>query len=148
MFLEFKIIGHRKQRYDTVGDYYKKKNHWRFSISWFPDKRYSIALFLHEVIEFFLCRAAGITVLTIDNFDIIYENTRKSGIAPCGCRHLEEPGNDPHAPYYAQHQVASVCERLIVEGMGIKWDDYERAVETLSGMSSGDAQPSASPRDR
>ena len=74
----------------------------------------------------------------IDRFDIAYEKARaaerdgdESLVAPCGCRHREEPGDDPHAPYHKQHQVATTCEKLIAEALEMDWEAYGRAVEKL-----------------
>jgi hypothetical protein len=132
MIIEFKIIPHKKQRYDTVGDYFKKGDAWQFRVSYMEDARYSLLVFLHEMIEFFLCRQAGVKIRDIDRFDQAYEESR--GVlahAPCGCKHLEESGEDPHAPYREQHVTATKCERLIAEALGIKWDVYSKAVESL-----------------
>lgn len=131
MILEFKIIPHRKQRYKTVGDYFKKRGCWRFRVSKMKDARYSVLVFLHEIIEFFMCRLLEIRMETVDSYDITYEKTRESGIAPCGCKHFEEPGDDPHAPYHRPHVTATKCERLIADALGVKWDEYNAVVEDL-----------------
>jgi hypothetical protein len=130
--LNFRIIPHRKQRYDTVGDYFKRDGVWQFRVSKMKDQRYSILVFLHEVIEFFLCRQAGIKMKDIDRFDKEYEMSRGQDEAACGCKHLAEPGDDPHAPYWAQHQAATKCERLIAEALGVKWSDYDAAIQQSS----------------
>jgi len=141
MLIDFKVIPHKKQRYDTVGDYFRGEMivgrvhipFWDFRISRMKDKRYPVLVFLHEIIEFMLVRLAGIKMKDIDRFDREYERTRHpmSATAPCGCVHLEEPGDDPHAPYHAQHVTATACEQLIANAIGVKWDEYEEAVEAL-----------------
>lgn len=134
MNINFKVIPHGEQRYDTVGDYYHKNGLWRFRVSKLGDPCYEMLVFLHEMIEFMLCRVAGIKPKDIDRWDLEYESTRAMPgrkLAPCECTFYEEPGDDPHAPYHAQHQVASKCERLIAEALGVKWDAYEASVERL-----------------
>jgi hypothetical protein len=133
MIIEFKVIPHKRQRYNTVGDYFKKQGRWLFRVSKMEDQRFPILVFLHEIIEFFMCRMLGISVEDIDQFDLAYEEARqmKVGDAPCGCKFYVEPGDDPHAPYHQPHQIATHCERLICEGLGIKWEQYGEVVESL-----------------
>jgi hypothetical protein len=133
MIIEFKVIPHRRQRYNTVGDYFKKQGRWLFRVSKMEDERYPILVLLHELIEFFMCRMMGISVESIDQFDLAYEEARQLmvGSAPCGCRFYVEPGDDPHAPYILAHQTATKCEQLIAEAVGIKWSEYNEAVENL-----------------
>jgi len=139
MNIEFRVIGHRSQRYDTVGDYFGKHGVWHFRVSRLGDYRYEVCVFLHEIIEFMLCRVAGIKMKDINRFDMEYERWRaapvdhggEKGIGPCGCELYEEPGDDPHAPYHQQHVTATNCERLIAEALGVKWDEYNKAVESL-----------------
>lgn len=133
MIIEYKIIPHKRQRYDTVGDYFKKAGRWTFRVSRMEDERYMVLTFLHEIIEFFMCRTLKIPLEEIDRFDIEYEKARQSGVkvAPCKCAFFEEPGDDPHAPYHKPHEVANHCERLICEALGIKWEQYCEVVESL-----------------
>ena len=138
MLIDFRIIAHRGQRYDTCGDYFRKGGRVHFRVSRMKDRRYCLLVFIHELIEYLLCRAARVRMREIDRFDIAYEKARaaerdgdESLVAPCGCRHREEPGDDPHAPYHKQHQVATACEKLIAETLGVDWEAYGRAVEKL-----------------
>jgi len=129
--ISWKTIPHIKQRYPTVGDYRLGHGKWKIRTSQMKDSRHERLVFLHELIELNLVIEADIKIKDIDSFDITYESTRHSGTAPCGCRHLNEPGDDEHAPYHEAHQVATKCERLIAKALGVEWADYERAVEEL-----------------
>jgi len=135
MTIDFQVIPHRRQRYDTVGDYYRQRrftDSWCFRVSKLGDRRYEVLVFLHEIIEFMLCRMAGVKLKEIDRFDTKYEASRESfSTADCGCAHYEEPGDDPHAPYYLPHQTATKCERLIATAMGVNWKNYNEAVNSL-----------------
>ena len=131
LLIDFKVIPHSRQRYQTCGDYFEKRGWWCFRVSKMKDKRYAVLVFLHEIIEFCLCRLAGIPMKAIDEFDITYENSRKTGHTWCGCKHYEEPGDDPHAPYHAQHMIAGECERTIADALDVDWDKYEAAVQSL-----------------
>ena len=155
MLIDFRIIAHRGQRYDTCGDYFRKGGRVHFRVSRMKDRRYCLLVFIHELIEYLLCRAARVRMREIDRFDQEYEKARHAyhvtlashdlngcvytgvvihehiGIAPCGCPLLDEPGDDPHAPYHKQHQVATTCEKLIAEALEMDWEAYGRAVEKL-----------------
>jgi hypothetical protein len=133
MLIDFRIIAHGKQRYDTVGDYFVKYRVLHFRISHMKDRRYPVLVFLHEMIEFFICRLMGVRLRDIDNFDIAYEKARARGDkrAPCGCVIEEEPGDDVHAPYNQAHDTATVCEQIIAQVLGVNWNDYAKTAESL-----------------
>jgi hypothetical protein len=134
MKIDFQIIPHKRQRYDTCGDYFFVRKVLNFRVSKMSDDRYPILVFLHEMIEFFMCRLAGVKMKDIDRFDMEYEKWRggaDTNPAPCGCRFYEEPGDDPHAPYHLQHQTATQCEKIIAKALGVNWKDYNDEVEGL-----------------
>lgn len=133
MRLDYRVIPHRAQRYPTAGDYFRRKGVWCFRVSRMKDKRYAVLVLLHEIIEFFLCRLAGVKMGEIDRFDIKYEESRAGGWSdsPCGCKHVDEPGDDPHSPYHVEHQTATKCEKIIAKAIGVNWREYNEAVESL-----------------
>lgn len=143
MILNFRIIAHRNQRYPTVGDYFLQKGVLHFRVSRMKDKRYCFLVWLHEMIEWAICRLQGVKLRDIDKFDMEYEKAwddatigadfqvGKTDAAPCGCWFYLEPGDDPHAPYHQAHQTATVCEKLIAEALGVDWTEYDRTVESL-----------------
>ena len=132
MKFDFRIIPHHKERYDSVGDYFIRHGVWNFRVSRMQDKRYCWLVFLHEIIEWTICKLMGVKVRDIDRFDIAYEKARKlNRRAPCGCNCEVEPGDDVHSPYFDAHQTATHCERLIASALGVNWDKYNNAVESL-----------------
>lgn len=122
-------------RYPTVGDYYRERRFtdaWSFRVAKLGDHRYEVLVFLHEMIEFFLCRMAGIKLREIDRFDQAYEMSREAGVPPaCRCAHYAEPGDDPHAVYHRFHKAATKCEKIAAEALGVDWGDYEKAIADL-----------------
>ena len=133
MELRYETIPHHKHRYPTVGDYYKLKGVWFFRVSRMKDKRYCWLVFLHEMIEWGICRVLGISQAAIDGFDKGYEEARGLGKekAQCGCVIREDPGDDVHSPYHLAHQVATKCELLIADVIGVDWVKYEDAINEL-----------------
>lgn len=129
---DLRLIAHRRQFYPTVGDYYRDRSIWNFRISRMGDERYHWLVFLHEMIEWAICRLTKVRARTIDRFDMAYEDARKHGeLAQCGCQCYIEPGDDPHAPYYAAHQVATQCEQLIARTLKVDWGEYSKTIDSM-----------------
>jgi hypothetical protein len=117
-------IEHKTQRYDTVGD-------WRIEpdggvlvvVSRMSDQRYEFLVALHELIEAYLCKHAGISEGKVTAFDKAFETARKPG-------DLSEPGDDPAAPYHDQHKNATVLEVQLAAMLGVDWAAYSAEVES------------------
>jgi hypothetical protein len=122
-------IDHSKQRYPTVGDWQiGKAGNLHITVSKMSDQRYEFLVGMHEAIEAYLAMHAGVTQDAVDKFDRAYEAKRKPGDD-------SEPGDDPRAPYYRQHQVVTGIERLLAVELSVNWRDYDRE------LSSSDAAP-------
>lgn len=117
----FDVIPHKKQRYPTSGDYYKKNGELHIRVSKMNSK-HEFLIFIHELIEWFLIDQKGIPIKSIDDFDILYEETKTDN---------SEPGNDPNAPYYEEHQFATLIEKLLAEKLGVNWLKYDENVNSL-----------------
>jgi hypothetical protein len=64
------------------------------------DQRYEFLIGIHEAIEAYLASHAGVSPEAVDKFDKAYEAKRKAGDD-------SETGDDPKAPYYRHHQIAT-----------------------------------------
>ena len=122
-----RVIAHKDQRYETVGDYHMVGRHWAFRVSAMGDWRYEFLVLLHELVEWAWCRQYGIDNATIDDFDFKFEADRKKGLHSDD----EEAGDDPAAPYYEGHQFATKLERLAAAILKVKWERYDRTVMSL-----------------
>ncbi len=119
-------IPHEDQRYETVGDWIEGHGHLRHvRVSEMGNEDYAFLVGLHEQIEAWLCIKRGISQESVDTFDIAFEQNRDLGDE-------NEPGDDPCAPYNAEHRFASKIERLVADELGICWDDYDSTVLGLS----------------
>lgn len=138
--IEIQSIPHKRQRYETAGDYYFASESSRgaeetlyFRVS-NMNAIYEFLVIVHEFIEWFLTNQKGIKIKAIDTFDMAYENARKAGIqAPCGCKPTSdsEPGFDKHAPYYSAHKFATRIEKMLAISLGVDWEKYDKAVCNL-----------------
>lgn len=101
-------------RIPGVGDWFYQGDTLNISASGeTPDERFLIAL--HELVEAWLCRRAGVTQDEVDLHDLTFEAERAAGA------HGEddEPGDDPRAPYRAQHRAAMLVEHLMANFLGL-----------------------------
>lgn len=141
MNIDIQVIPHNEQRYDTVGDWFFTKDWYRpkgtemgpqklwtpidllhIRVSKMSDWRYEVLVGLHELVECLICRQQGVSQQAVDNFDMAWQQHAD----------IAEPGDDPTAPYYQQHQLASVVERLVSLALGVYWPAYEDEVMSLS----------------
>lgn len=126
MNYEIHTIQHGEQRYNTAGDWYDvikmtvvpHKTVLTVSVSDLGDERYEFLVALHELVEAFLCKQRGITVDSVDNFDISCPDN--------------EPGNMPDAPYHREHQFATRVERMVAEELGVDWVTYEARLDEVT----------------
>ena len=121
------VIDHKAQRYDTCGDYYEQRGEILFRISKLENWRYEYLILLHELIEWGLTKHQGISIDSIDQFDIKFEEDRAAG------HHSpdSEPGDDKRAPYNLQHQVATQMEMFMADMIGVNWQEYTDKVNEL-----------------
>jgi len=120
-------VPHRKQRYETVGDWIPGKP-VAVRVSRMKDERYVFLVALHELIEYELCRMKGITDERVVEFDKKFERERSMGLR----EKWEEPGDDARAPYRREHQFATMIERMVAQKLAVRWPDYEKTVTALS----------------
>lgn len=117
-------IPHSSQRYDTVGDYFNEDGTERIIVSDMGDEDYEFLVAIHELAEQYLTKRRGITEASITAFDEEFERNRKEG-------NEDEPGDDPNAPYQNEHCLATSIERMMAAALGVKWKEYEDAVNAL-----------------
>ena len=132
MRVEIKTVDPAAMRYPTAGDW-----------EWLPDgalllkipeyggRDVSVLLVaIHEMIEAYLCKRDGITDEQVTKFDT--DNPK-----------LEEPGDDPAAPYHRQHVVAMALEREAASTT-----ELEPPTETVTGgATDGEALLASEPPD-
>lgn len=115
-----------QHRYDTCGDWLYDE----IRISDLDNSTHETLVALHEFTEMAWCKRYGIDEEDVTAFDMAYEETRRLELPPpCGCKHMDEPGDDPHAPYYRGHQLATIVERMVAHDLGINWQQYNEGEE-------------------
>ena len=119
-------VPHRKQRYETVGDWIPGKPA-QIRVSKMKDQRYVFLVALHEMIEYELCKMHGITDREVVAFDVNFEAERRLNLHPLDA----EPGDHPKAPYKNEHEFATMVEMMVAQKLGVSWSDYEKTVLAL-----------------
>lgn len=122
-------IPHDQQRYETVGDYwFDDLGVLHFRVSDMGNEDFEFLVLIHELLEEHNTRRRGLKEPDIKAFDELYEIERNAGLHA----NYEEPGFDPRAPYLREHTLSTGVEMMLAAYLGVKWSDYEAAVESLS----------------
>lgn len=115
------VIPHEKQSYPTVGNWtYQEDGTLFIEVSRLGSWRREALIAIHEFVEAMWCKSQGISQAVVDKFDL--ERAIKGDY---------EPGDDPKAPYYHGHQVATIVEKLLCLELGENWNDYADQVDSL-----------------
>ncbi len=124
MRISIKFIPHKKQRYETLGDWQYKNEKLNVRISDTGEWKLNCLLLIHELVEAWLCKDKEITDSQVDEWDFGYANVTYS-------RAGEEPGDDPDCPYYDQHGAATMIEKMMANFFGIDWRRYEKRLQEI-----------------
>jgi len=117
-----KFIPLEGMRYSSAGDWIQRiSGGWDIKVLNLEDWRYRFLISVHEFIEMALCVQRGIDDQVVTEFDVAFEKNRKPGDD-------SEPGDDPKAPYFREHQLASEIEKRLAAELGVDWESYEHAV--------------------
>ena len=120
MRIQIETVPHGQQRYETTGDWWWDPDDTpQMRVSALDDWRHGVLIAVHELVEALLCKAHGVSMEAVDEWDM------GQG------KELDEPGDDPRAPYHREHEFAGCVERLLAHELGIDWNDYEDALDAL-----------------
>ena len=111
MQIQIRRIQQEDQRYDTLGDWFYDE-HGTLQIkatAETDDESFLIAL--HELVEAWLCKKRGVAQDTVDAFDFEWTVEHPQS--------EDEPGDDPRAPYRAEHRFAAILEHLMAHELGV-----------------------------
>jgi hypothetical protein len=115
-------IPHKKQRYKTVGDWFEnERREIQITSSQLTDWRREFLILVHELVEWGLCKEAGIRQAEVDAFDKARENDQVE----------MELGDLKDAPYRKQHCLATAVERMLAAELDVVWSDYEEELAKL-----------------
>ena len=124
MKILIETIPYSKMRYPTVGDYFIKDGIVYIQVAKLGNWRYEACSIAHELVEFFVVKYQNIPLKKIDHFDDLFERKREEG-------NIDEPGDDPRAPYKTAHSVASGIERIVAAMLCVGWKKYSQKVDSL-----------------
>ncbi len=116
-----RTINHKDQRYETVGDWLKHLGRVEIRTSKLSCWELEFLILVHELVEWGLCKKAGITQDEVDVFDKAHEKEQDE----------VELGDLRAAPYTKQHGLATSVERMLAAELGIVWSEYEEELNEL-----------------
>ena len=129
MNIVIKSIPQAEHRFTTIGDWWEEGDSLQVRITEM-DWRYQFAVLFHELIEFSMCKARGITTAECDSFDALFETEYESGKWPKSV----EAGFDSRCPYRKGHIWGSRLERIVIFLLGASWNDYLKTCDNLMGI--------------
>lgn len=128
--IRIEVIPHDKQRYNTVGDWFFEPTGDQsllIRVSETGNWKWNMCIAVHELVEAIMCTANNVTQEQVDVFDKDWKPNYG----------FQEPGDDPKAPYYGEHQTAMYIEHQLFDFMVDDreepdlWDSYETKLEEL-----------------
>jgi hypothetical protein len=99
-------------RYPTLGDWFYSGDTLQIITASTDERGLPVSeqeqflIALHELVEVKLCEARGITQKAVDDFDLAYAG-------------LDEPGDEPLAPYRREHRFAMLIEHQMAHELGM-----------------------------
>lgn len=118
MNIKIITIPHNEQRYETVGDWQFIGDELIIKVSNMNHTLHEFLVGIHEAIEAMLCNQYGISEELVDKWDLNHLDAK-------------DPGNIPGCPYYREHLIATIIERMLANELEVDWDKYEEAIENL-----------------
>jgi hypothetical protein len=118
-----RFVPHNTHRYPTLGDWELSESgrHLIITVSRMNVHASEIAVAVHEWVEAWQCKNKGIKGEDITKFDIAFEKQHFNDDL--------EPGNDPTAPYHAEHLVAEGSERAVCRSLGVTWKQHTKTCD-------------------
>lgn len=132
-------VKHEDQKYNTIGNYESTEAGFEKQVELTPGKviitvsdmqdwRKELCVAVHELVEVAIaCWKNGIKDKDIVRFDMCFEELAELGKVPEDA----EPGDDPKAPYYAYHKMATMLEYSLMVSLGLTEAEYEEAMLSL-----------------
>lgn len=116
------------QRFTTLGDWWEDENGiFTIAISEMSDWRYEFLVLIHELTEWSICFATGVSSKDADEFDRLWEENIKAGLVSIET----EAGFDKACPYHRGHVWGARLERLFCWLLGANWKSYVKACDDL-----------------
>lgn len=125
MRILIETIPHDQQAYTTCGDWRQDADGTiRIRVSELGNWRREALVAVHELVEVLICKHNGVTTEMVDKFDKDFEAHRHPD-------NVDEPGDDPKAPYMREHCIATGIERILAAELCVSWKEYEQEINSL-----------------
>jgi hypothetical protein len=120
MNIHLEVIPHENQRLNAPGDwFFSSDGDLIVRVTDLGDWRFNFLLARHEMDEALLCKHAGISVQSVDEYDTRLASKDDDPDSFTGY---------PGAPYQAQHNDALAAEWQMARLLGVDWEEYGKAL--------------------
>lgn len=119
MRIIIEVVPQKMVRNEGAGDWLLNDNEIHVLVADTGDRDSNLLIGLHEAVEAYECRKAGITEAAVTAFDAAYDGP------------LKEPGHSQEAPYHAQHEVAMKLEQYAAHLLHVPWRRHEKRIDAL-----------------
>lgn len=117
-----------EQRFTTLGDWWEDENGaFTIAITEMKDWRHEFLVLIHELTEWAICQATGVSTEAADKFDEEWEKDIRAGLVSAEL----EAGFDKRCPYRRGHVWGARAERLFCWLLGASWKDYLKECDKL-----------------
>ena len=104
--IDIRFIPESEMRRPALGDWWHEGSVLHIRATSEGGQQAAFLVALHELVEAWLCDAHGVAEADVDAFDDAFTGD-------------DEPGDDPKAPYRAEHRAAMLVEHLMALFLGI-----------------------------
>lgn len=125
---KIKLIPLQEQRFTTLGDWYEdSRGQFTIAISDMNDWRYEFIVLMHELTEWGICQARGVSTKDCDDFDARWEEDIRAGLVSPEI----EAGFNKNCPYRIGHTWGARIERLFCFLLRVPWKQYCSACDEM-----------------
>jgi hypothetical protein len=113
------------QRFTTQGDWKEDDKELNIWITDMGDWKCEFGVFVHEIVEWAICKHMGVTSDECDAFDALFEKEYDEGKWDISV----EAGYDPRCPYRKGHVWGDRVSRVMLWLIGVSWKEYGKVCD-------------------
>lgn len=123
MNIQLRTIPQVEQRnVHDVGDWFERDGATHINASKLENPSYEFLILIHELIEWWICTAWGISDEIVMAWDVAWAEAHPHPAPGV------EAGNDPGAPYHWPHVAAGLVERFVAFVLRVDYQAYDEAI--------------------
>lgn len=126
--LNIRLIEQPEHRFTTIGDWWENPDGtFEVRVTRMNNIKHTMMVLLHEISEWAICQATGVSTKLCDEFDALWEDEIDRGLHAVE----EEAGFDVRCPYRAGHIFGCGVEHIMCVVLNASWEAYEAECNEL-----------------